>query len=231
MTAPMRIAIATMALILASVSAHASTLTLTKGDPLFSQGSQQGNISLQSPAVSTGVKAGEFSFDVSNDLSGLFGDELLGFCIDVTNTLKNGSYTVQAIEDSSFNAVAGWLGNLFDTHYDSISNGAQSAAFQLAIWEIIYDAGNFDLGTGNFRASNFSTAIGIAEDTFLDGLQNQISSQYQFYVLLPDNPTNNQAILTWKPKPVPEPGSLALIALGLLLVLGLRQRRLQTRAV
>lgn len=241
MNAAMRIAITMIGLILVSVSAHGSTISLSfERSTLFNNGlSEVGNISLTEtgggPTAFPRVEAGEFRFNVTSG-NGMFGDELLGFCIDVTEALKSsGEYSIVAIEDyEPFNAIIGWIGNLYDSHYsNNFGSGGAAAAFQLALWEIIYDPASFNLNGGDFSATDstnsFSSGHSLAS-TWLSSLNDVGSSNYDFFVLLPDNPTDNQAILTWKPKAVPEPGALALIALGLLLTLVARGR-LQTQRV
>jgi hypothetical protein len=169
---------------------------------------------------------GQFQFSVT---SGAFwGTSLEAFCIDVTtNLITSGStgYDIISAAASSSRLNAGQrslIASLYDQHGSEITNAENSAAFQLALWEIVYDSSTRLLGNGSFFASGFGSSLGKAQG-WLSGLDTSgsyTSSNYEFYVLeSPDNADGkdlNQSLLLVKPTSVPEPGTLALLGMGLL---------------
>ena len=222
--------------LLIGTAAQAEILTL-KFDG-FVNGSRSGKINPM-PDGFNGVAAGQFKFNVEDGDFWL--DELRAFCIDTTTALvtaESATFKKKAAAQGLASEQLSLIGQLFDNNFSALGSSTADAAFQLALWEIIYDFENpFDLKNDSFEVvSGFGEpngAFGLAT-TWLGALQknaDHMSSDFEFFVLDPVAPESNQTLLTWKPKAVPEPGSLALIAIGLLLVLGLRQRRLHARAV
>lgn len=219
-------------------SLAAQALPITVEYTGFANGSKTGDIY---GVRNVRVQAGEFTFNVKS--GDYWDDPLRGFCIDVgQNLVTSGevAYNLVHFGDSSRinSQQISLLGQLYDSHAASLGSALHDAAFQLSIWEIMYDyTGSLSLtsgGTQNFWSSSFDGARALAQ-TWLGGLQTGIgysSSQYDFYVLEPLNPTRNQTILVARPIPVPEPGTIALVALGLLataFVLGRRRQEARAR--
>jgi len=105
------------------------------------------------------------------------------------------------------------LGELFDLYYgtSNFAFGDVAAAFQIAVWEIVYDDG-VDLAGGIFRVANSGSHYGLADD-MLDGL----TGQYQGAPVIGLASRGSQDQVT-----VPEPASLGLLLLG---IAGLLRRR------
>jgi hypothetical protein len=126
-------------------------------------------VTLVSP-VSEGTSAGEFSF--TNVMTN---EELFTFCIDVNKFIQWGptTYTRSSLaDDPIFNPMQKTrIDELFTSAFGLIgSDGNKAAAFQLALWELVYDtpvSGPTTFSTGNFRAT--SSAVGGAA-ALLDGL-------------------------------------------------------------
>ncbi len=206
----------------------------------FANGSKSGTIYGERNA---NVAAGQFDFDVTDD-GGLYWDDTLqAFCIDVkTNLITNGEVTYDLVTATSSSRVSALqlslIGSLYDQRANLLCNAGNDAAFQLALWEIMYNPSTLKLGTGSFYASTFGGSRTLAQE-WLDNLVKSgtyTSTGYEFYVLESPNYVSgrnkgkdmNQSLLLARAVPVPEPGTMALLGAGLL-VGGLVRRRRQMR--
>lgn len=181
------------------------------------------------------VNAGQFDFDVVHDYGDIYwSDTLQAFCIDVMKNLvtsTNGIYDL--VDGASYLTPGqiGLLGALYKAHAQDLGSATTDAAFQLAIWEIIYDFQgtlSLALNAGNFWASGFNGALGLAQ-SWLDALVPTTASGYEFFVLKPNaQMPNNQALLV--ARQVPEPAVIVLLAAGLLAMGAVRRGRRAAQA-
>ncbi len=146
-----------------------SSVTITKNDGGAMQGLQQG-----------GLGFGEFYFDVTGfgdptagdpdpGLENLISDaihwgddpgelNLSGYCMDSGQFLDTGvnQYEIRPLEDM----FAGTdrsddLRKLYAAHLGDVVDSTTRAAFDAAVWEIVYeDGGTYDLTTGDFQMAN-----------------------------------------------------------------------------
>lgn len=208
-----------------NVSAAVQAAPITVQFTGFTNGSSTGSIYGQRNVA---VNAGEFSFDVLSDPAGLYWDDTLNaFCIDVTRNLITSGPVSYVIDDASSRFSASQLsllGQLHDYHAASITNGTTSAAFQLAVWEILYDPASLSLSNGGFHSNAFGSARQTAQE-WLNGLSADALgyvSSYEFFVLNPHAPQPNQALLV--SRQVPEPGMLVMLSTALFGLALLRRR-------
>lgn len=226
----------TIALLTAASTSWADPITLNYNG--FANGGMSGKITKTSPSpafTDLGAGAGQFNFNViSSSDPAIWGNTLQAFCIDVDHWLvtnMNVEYDIVSATNSPpggltdlQHARAGWL---YDNHASDLGSSAQfDSAFQLALWEIFFEEGTtLNLSNGTFKSNTFGTVSGITTqslaNSLLAGIGNgAVSSDWEFYVLNPINPSNNQRLITALSAPsiqqISEPGTLFLmIAAGL----------------
>jgi len=142
----------------------------------------------------------------------------LAYCIELTqNTYFGAINTYTSLSPSSYfssSKVSTDLGRLFGTFGSSINTTDESAAFQMAVWEIVYENGNgnnkYDVTKGSAQFNSFS-AVETQANYYLSHLGNTSSSLTVF-----SNGKYQDLIAAVVPtSPVPEPSSIALIGAGL----------------
>lgn len=223
-------------LAMGTTAASASSVTLsydgaTAGTPFTSV-----NI-LQAPSgVTSGpdTLAGAFNFselDADNNVLRSF----VAWCMDLSENLNQGIRNYH--QSSSFiTGVSELLGagdrvqRLFDAVYHEVNptNKVQSTAFQLALWEVIYDD-NFDLssnGNGVFRATADSDVLSAAEGWLSTASSWSGPQRWSLTFYDASNPSQ-QNIGTASAIPLPAAGWLLL---GGLAALGAAARRRKSAA-
>ena len=202
--------------------------TQVNGSYHGSYGSASVNIdSATNPDVTiNGASAGAFALTGDLDGNGP-AENFAAFCLDIAHYLSlPGYYTITTSPFASDPLTTTQIGNvqtLFDMAFGSLTltSNAQSAGFQLALWEIIYETtGTLSVGNGNFTASGNTGAVNFA-NTLLGNLVSA-GPVTQVYNLTCLESQNGQDLVTASPVPLPAAGLLLLAALG---GLGLARRR------
>lgn len=123
------------------------------------------------------VYAGEFKFKTAEGL------DFYAFCADIFHTLKSGiTYQMDALTAGSVAGIGSWeiarLGYLFDNYGNYLNDptkGKELTAFQLTMWEILFENGNNQgnkngdpLSKGNFKVDGFGDADNLANTWIKD---------------------------------------------------------------
>lgn len=180
------------------------------------------------------VRAGGFA--LTGNLYGNGVENFTAFCLDIATRIRNGrNYEATSTpfpSDPLTTTQVANIARLFNTAYGIPglrSNAAQSAGFQLALWEIIYEtAPSFLLGAGNFSAAVYNgqqaSADAIAAGQgFLNGLASWDGVYRWNLTFLESRPHTSQHLVTAVATvPLPAAGVLLLAAIG---GLGLIRRR------
>jgi hypothetical protein len=162
------------------------------------------------------------------------------FCIELTQTIGGGGQVYTINTDMSQSPTIGTTAkaNAIEALYGNKS-GYTDSAFQLALWELVYD-GTYDIAnpsanfftTGSLKSSdtNVSNAQALLHTTLNDisGGINNFNSTYAGYELVALSSPNSQDQLLLMPTPpkspaVPAPPAALLAGIGLL-ALGGRAR-------
>lgn len=143
------------------------------------------------------------------------------FCIDLQQTINfNTSYSFSknAVESAPLpgggmgNAKADLIRELWGRHFTGINSNVKGSAFQIAVWEIVFDTG-LDLSGGQVRVTGNASVLAQAQ-AYMASLTGDSAYFAPVYAL---SSGTTQDML------VPTPGAIALLGLGGLAVA--RRRR------
>ena len=166
--------------------------------------------------------AGAFSgtFDLNSE-------SFIAFCVEVTQNSAAWGVSSSYTEASFSSTIAGNLTNLANKYYSSVNDSLTSAAFQMAVWEVVLEDGAFDLNSGAFKVKNSAAAISLAQ-SWLNGINDDSVVTTGNYSLsyLQNGKYQDMLVLT----PVPEPETYGMLLLGMGLV-GLFARRRATPTI
>ncbi|HDS85097.1 MAG TPA: hypothetical protein ENN97_07895 [Phycisphaerales bacterium] len=197
------------------------------------------NISVAFPEVgfSGTVEVGVYNLTLTNN--GF--DYPLGsmaFCIEPQNTTKNKvSYSVVDLSNAPSPLGPGGnpmgagkadlLRELFGRRFDSVTDNQTAAAFQLAVWEVVFDGGPDYGNAWNLTNSNggnfYVNSTGSATITLATNWLNELDGSGPMANLVGLSHQSYQDFVTMYT--VPAPGAILLGGLGTSLVGWLRRRR------
>ncbi len=136
------------------------------------------------------------------------------------NLVPVGMARVQSIFDANFS-------DTFFSDPDVQVNRAKSAAFQLSLWEVVYD-GDWDITEGLFQASASQDVETLAAGYLQAAMNWTGGSSWDLTYLESTDASRRQNLVTAAPSPVPLPatGIMLLAAIGGLAAVRKKRRKL-----
>lgn len=200
------------ALTLLASLALVSTQSFAQTASVSFQGTNTGqSLNLTLPAAGTGsYYSGSLNIDVG-------GTPFVAYCIDPSQFATGTSlqYNVSSVLAPPFSgAQANWISNLYSQSYATTGTATNSAAFQLALWELANDDGLLNGGT--VQATNLSgTAEGLAASMIYNA-QNTAAGPTQYSLTLYTNSVKQDYLVAVTAVPEPETYAMLLAGLGLM---------------
>lgn len=147
------------------------------------------------------------------------------FCVDIFNSFSFAVSSADVLKPASIisSQAAADLGRLYTNHHAVIdsrtSSGANEAAFQLAVWEIVNEgSGSYLLNDGNFKATGTGSAIA---QTWLSELSTASASNYNANIwtvqsMITTGKGYAQDVVVFAPVPEAQTYAMLLAGLGLI---------------
>jgi len=233
------LALAFTALMAAHVgSVQATPITVEASLKSAPYGTEAFNFNVNGQSSSNG--AGMLSFDIAKVIGAgplQLGSSFLSFCVEFSQSISYNAkvnFTLLSAGNVFGTAKADAITRLFTGFGSQVNSSSTSAAFQLALWELIddFDSSNWNslqLTSGKFRVTSNNMTTGLAQSWL--GQLSGITSKHQMYVLTNDL-AQNQLIFAGTPLPQPAPNAAKVstpATLGMfgfaLVLLGLRRRQ------
>lgn len=202
-------------------SALANTVSATYNGLTYGSSTINVKIADSNPSLSS-IYTSAGSFNMVNNSNG---SGFVAYCADIYQWLAGKNVSTNYDDSVSIvakfgSAKANDLQKLVNNVYSTIDTAKESAAFQLATWEILFqNSGSYNLSVGDFKAwdvsSSPSGAFTLAQN-WLNTLNSAPSSgNYKINFL---TNANKQDLIYMTPNPVPLPAALPLMltALGAL---------------
>jgi hypothetical protein len=178
-----------------------------------------------------GVGPLNFSVDPSST-DPRFSGQYSSFCAELTQAVTTGqSATYSVVNPLSLASIGGnttklgYIQDLYNKFFDNANTEAGGAAFQLALWEILYDTpGSLSLTSGDFTAKD-GDSVALAQN-WLNNLSSTPTGPNKYDLLGLASIDSQDQIIGFPsedPNPIPAPPAviLGLVAAG---VVGLRRR-------
>ncbi|RLJ60406.1 putative secreted protein [Litoreibacter meonggei] len=195
-----------------SGAAYASPVTLTYSGLSVNPAE---TVDLYSPRSFNNLRAGGFNMSDGTN-------SFVAWCIDLFDTIGSAVYDQTRPAQVSDSEEAD-LNRLFSNNRSiATDNAVNSAAFQVAVWEIVYETGSsYDVGSGDFRAGD-NTAVTSLAQNWLSNLGTDAGSyKLSFY-----ESSTSQDLVSGAPVPaVPLPAGLPLLLVGVGALALTRKRR------
>ena len=195
-----------------------STAPLAAADPLGTTGFVAGS---QSFGLSIGGSPHTGGFEGTWNAA-----DIIFWCVELTQFFGFGNTYNDYVATYPDNPVMTLLGQLFTQAYaEATMDATHSAAFQLAIWEIVYDSGNLNINGGSFYVTNNKgnpATVALAQQ-WLSNLGN-FADEYDLVLL---HSASRQDFISFGGpfNKVPEPASLLLVSAAFIAMAGVLRRR------